>query len=85
MLLFGLAAVDHAGDVRPGWIVRWYGWLRYCNELAAVVVGPYPDAAAAADDAAPTIDELRLGQLSAPTADPTWSPDARVTDTGNDP
>lgn len=63
---FGLAAVDLADAAPPGWDLRWYGWLRYCTGLAAVVAGPYPDAPSAAAAAAATVDEVRLGQLTAP-------------------
>jgi hypothetical protein len=61
---FGLAAVtDHDGRVLAGFERRWYGWLRYCNDLAIVVEGPHPDPPTTEAAAAATVAELRLSQL----------------------
>jgi hypothetical protein len=76
VLEFGLAALSQAdGRPVPGWELRWYGWLRYCNELAAVVDGPYHDVSAASAAASETLAELRLRQLAGPQVDPAWLPD----------
>jgi hypothetical protein len=70
---FGLAALN-SPDLRPlaGWDLRWRCWLRYCNDLALVVDGPYPTAPAAAGAANETLAELRLRQLTGPEVEPTW-------------
>jgi hypothetical protein len=70
VLEFGLAAVDLVNTYPPGWDRRWYGWLRYCTDLAVVVVGRYPNPEATAAAAAETIDEIRLGQLTLTAVDP---------------
>ena len=63
---FGTCGVDHDGEPIRGTARRWYGWLERLTELAAIVVGPYPDAPAAARGAQPAVDELRCAQLVSP-------------------
>jgi hypothetical protein len=73
VLEFGLAAVSaETGSVVAGWELRWYGWLRYCNDIAIVVDGPHPDVPAAASTASAVIAELCLSQLDGPQPDPVW-------------
>lgn len=44
---------------------RWYGWLKRCTVHALVLVGGFDHPAHAESAARPTIDELRLAQLTA--------------------
>ena len=74
VLEFGLVAFSlHDGRPLDGWQQRWYGWLRYCTDLAIVVEGPHRDALAAEAAANATVTELRLSQLPSPQAG--WLPD----------
>jgi hypothetical protein len=63
---FGTCGLDDDGRPIRGTACRWYGWLHHVAELAAVVVGPYPDAARATRAAQPVVDELRCAQLVSP-------------------
>lgn len=63
---FGSCALDPGGHPIRRTAHRWYGWLHHFTDVAAVVVGPYPDAAGAARAAQPIIDELRCAQLPSP-------------------
>ena len=49
---------------------RWYGWVTHGTERALVLDGPHADAHQALAAARPTIDEIRLAQLSGPTVEP---------------
>ena len=82
VLEFGLVALYCEGGavkVLPGWERRWYGWLRYVNDLAVVVEGPFPDAPSASGAGAATVAELRLRQLPPLDIDTSWV-DAEATD-----
>jgi hypothetical protein len=73
VLEFGLVACSvQDGRALDGYLHRWYGWLRYCNDLAVVVEGPHRDPVAAEAAAHSTVYELRLRQLPSPAPDPAW-------------
>jgi hypothetical protein len=66
---FGTVGLDPHDQPLAGTAHRWYGWLADYTPLAAIVVGPYPDAATAERAARPLVDDLRCAQLP-PLLDP---------------
>lgn len=76
---FGIAWYDQSGS-EATLDSRWYGWVTHGTERALVLDGPHPDANAAFAAARPTIDEIRLAQLTGPTVEPEllaeWDPAA---------
>ena len=66
---FGIAWYDQSGS-EATLDRRWYGWVTHGTERALVLDGPHPDANAAFAAARPTIDEIRLAQLTGPTVEP---------------
>ena len=58
-----------------GWELRWYGWLRYCNDIAVVVDGPHPDVPATAAAASTVMPSC----ASASSTDPGRIPDGSPT------
>lgn len=67
---FGIVGIGQDEHPIANTTARWFGWLSDLTPLAAIVVGPYPDASSAAETARPLVDEVRCSQLLATMPDP---------------